>query len=131
MPRASVLGSGWGSTTAGVTMLLGLAACASGPAPEREVAAAEVAVENAEEANAAAHAPGPYALARDKLERAREAMGEGENEEALRLAEEALVDADLAEARARSQVAQENAAELRASIETLREELDRSTSRSS
>jgi Domain of unknown function (DUF4398) len=130
MPRASVLDFRL-RVTAGAAMLLGLAGCASGPAPEREVAAAEVAVEGAEEANAAARAPAPYALARDKLERAREAMGEGENEEARRLAEEALVDADLAEARARSQVAQENAAELRASIETLREELDRGIARSS
>jgi hypothetical protein len=117
--------------TAGVTMVFGLAACTSGPAPEREVAAADVAVENAEEANAAARAPGPYALARDKLERAREAMGDGENEEARRLADEALVDAELAEARARSQVAQENAAEVRTSVETLREELNRGIPRSS
>jgi hypothetical protein len=130
MPRASVLDFRW-RVTAGVAMLLGVGACASRPAPEREVAAAEVAVQGAEEANAAARAPGPYALARDKLERAREAMGDGENEEARRLAEEALVDADLAEARARSQVAQENAAELRASIETLREELNRGLARSS
>jgi len=112
----------------GAVMMLGLAACASDPAPEREMAAAEVAVENAEEADAAARASGPYALARDKLERAREAIADGENEEARRLAEQALVDAELAEAQARSQQAEENAAELRASIETLREELDRRAS---
>jgi hypothetical protein len=52
-------------------------------------------------------------------------MADGENVEARRLAEQALVDAQLAEAEARSAVARENAAELRQSIETLREELAR------
>ncbi|MGH6900067.1 MAG: DUF4398 domain-containing protein [Geminicoccaceae bacterium] len=109
----------------GAGIILGVAACASDPAPQAEMAAAEQAVQDAEEVNAAARAPGPYALARDKLERAREAMEEDENEQARRLAGEALVDAELAEAQARSEVAQDNAAELRASIETLRNELDR------
>jgi hypothetical protein len=95
------------------------------------MATAEQALRDAEEANAPALAPGPYALARDKLERAREAMADDDNEGARRLAEQALVDAELAEAQGRSKVAQENAAELRASIEALRDELDRRTARSS
>jgi adenylate cyclase len=45
--------------------------------------------------------------------------------EARRLAEQALVDAQLAEAAARSTIARANAEELRQSIETLREELAR------
>jgi hypothetical protein len=109
----------------GAAMLAGIAGCASGPAPEAEMGAAELALSQAEDAEAAAHAPAPYALARDKLERARDAMADGENVEARRLAEQALVDAQLAEAEARSEVARENAAELRQSIETLREELAR------
>jgi hypothetical protein len=43
---------------------------------------------------------------------------------ARRLAEQAAADAELAEAQARSEVARQNAAELRANIGTLREELD-------
>ena len=127
MPGSVLFGSKLSGIIVGAGLAVGLAACASDPAPEREMAAAEVAMENAEEANAAALASGPYALARDKLERAREAIAEDDNVEARRLAEQALVDAELAEAQARSQQAQENAAELRASIETLREELDRRT----
>jgi hypothetical protein len=110
---------------------IGLAACASEPAPDAQLAAAQVAMDQAEQANAQAQAPGPYQLARDKLGRARDAAADGENVEARRLAEEALVDAQLAEARARSEVARQNAAELRASIETLRDELARRAPRTS
>jgi hypothetical protein len=88
-------------------------------------------VDEAEEANAPARASGPYELARDKLERARNAMEDDENLEAKRLAEQALADAQLAEAQARSEVAKENAAELRASIETLRDEIARRAPRTS
>jgi hypothetical protein len=109
----------------GAGVLFGLAGCASGPAPDAELAAAGVAFDQAEDADAAARAPAPYALARDKLERARAASADGENIEARRLAEEALVDAQLAEAAARSEIARQNAEELRRSIETLREELAR------
>jgi hypothetical protein len=112
-------------------LVIGLAACASDPAPEAELAAAEVAVDQAEQANAPAQAPGPYELARDKLERARDAMEDGENLEARRLAEQALVDAQLAEAEARSEVARQNAADLRATIETLQDEIARATPRTS
>ena len=93
----------------GAGMLPALAACASGPQPDAEMAAAELALDQAEDADAAARAPAPYALARDKLERARAAMADGENFEARRLAEQALVDAQLAEAAARSEIARENA----------------------
>ena len=109
----------------GAALLVGIGACASGPAPDAEMGAAELALSQAEDAEAAARSPAPYALARDKLERARAAMADGENVEARRLAEQALVDAQLAEAEARSAVAREHAEELRQSIETLREELAR------
>jgi hypothetical protein len=117
--------------TIGAGMIAGLAACAGDPEPEAELAAAEVAVDEAEEANAPAQASGSYELARDKLERAREAMDDGDNLEARRLAEQALVDAQLAEAEARSEVARTNADELRTSIETLQDELARRTRRTS
>ena len=131
MAGASAFEIGWRGMVIAAGVSVGLAACASDPAPEAELAAAEVAVDEAEEANAPAQAPGPYELARDKLERAREAMEDGENLEARRLAEQALVDAQLAEAEARSQVARQNAAALRASIETLQDEIARATPRSS
>ena len=105
--------------------LLGLAACASGPPPDAEIAAAETAVIEAADANAMERAPAPYALARDKFERARDAAAAGDNREAARLAEQALVDAQLAAAEARSELAREHAEELRTSIQTLRDEVTR------
>ena len=131
MAGASAFLVGWREIIIGAGLVVGLAACASGPAPEAEIAAAEVAVDQAEQANAPAQASGSYELARDKLERARDAMADGENVEARRLAEQALVDAQLAGAEARSEVARQNAAELRASIETLQDELARRAPRTS
>jgi Domain of unknown function (DUF4398) len=130
MSGGSACSVGWRGIMIG-GLVVGLAACAGDPPPEAELAAAEVAVDEAEEANAPAQASGPYELARDKLERARDAMEDDENLEARRLAEQALVDAQLAEAEARSEVARQNAAELRASIETLQDELARRAPRTS
>ena len=105
--------------------MLGLAACASGPPPDDEIAAADVALTEAADANAMERAPAPLALARDKLERARAAAAKGENREAAKLAEQALADAQLAAAEARSATAREHAEELRVSIQTLRDEVAR------
>jgi Domain of unknown function (DUF4398) len=131
MPGVSVVPIGWRGNIIAVAITAGLAGCASDPAPEAELAAAQVAVDEAEEANAPAQASGPYELARDKLDRAREAVEDDDMVEARRLAEQALVDAQLAEAQARSEVARQNAAELRASIETLQDEIARQTPRTS
>jgi hypothetical protein len=109
----------------GASLLLALGACASGPPPDDEIAAAEVALTEANDAGALERAPAPLALARDKFERAQSAAAAGENTEAARLAEQALVDAQLAAAEARSEVAREHADELRTSIETLHEEVTR------
>jgi hypothetical protein len=109
------------------SIMLGLAACASGPPPDDEIAAADVALTEANDAGAADHAPASLALAHDKLERARRAAASGDNVEAARLAEQALADAQLASAEARSEVAREHADELRTSIETLREQVTQTT----
>jgi hypothetical protein len=128
---ASARRCGWRTLMIGAGMSVGIAGCAGDPAPEAELGAAELAVNQAEQADAPAQAFGPYELARDKLELARDAMEDGENLEARRLAEQALVDAQLAEAEARSEVARQNAADLRATIETLQDEIARATPRSS
>lgn len=131
MPGTSALHARWRSLVIGAGASVALAACAGEPAPEAELAAAEVAVDEAEEANAPAQASGPYELARDKLERAREAFDDGDNLEARRLAEQALVDAHLAEAQARSEVARTNATDLRTAVETLQDEIARARPRTS
>lgn len=101
---------------------LGLQACSSVPPPEQELTAADVAVREAEDAQAASQAPAPLRRAQDKLEQARAAMQAEEYVQARRLAEQATVDAELAEAEARSEVARQNVEELRESIEALRRE---------
>ena len=113
----------WSRSVVCAGIALGVVACAGDPAPDAEMARADFAVSQAEDVNAATHAPGPYALAQDKLERARAAVADGENQEARRLAEQAAVDAELAAAQARSEVARQNAEQLRANIETFREQL--------
>jgi predicted S18 family serine protease len=107
--------------------MLGLGACSSVPPPEQQLANADSAVREAEEANAASEAPAPLRRARDKLEQARNAMDAEEYVDARRLAEQAAVDAELAEVQARSTIAQENVEELRRSIELLREEATQKT----
>ena len=102
-------GSKWRSQRRfGAVIILGtLAACGSVPAPVGEMSAAQTAVTAAEEAKATQYAPADLDRARDKLIRAEAAVQEEDNEEARRLAEEALVDARLAEAKARAETAQE------------------------
>jgi hypothetical protein len=67
--------------------------------------------------------PPPISIgARDKVLRAQAAIQQDENEEARRLAEQALVDARLAEAKSRADVARQNADKVQASINELRSE---------
>jgi predicted lipid-binding transport protein (Tim44 family) len=101
--------SGWGwHGLLRLAVILGpLAACSSTPAPVGEMSAAQTAITAAEQADAARYAPSDLDRARDKLIRAQAAMQEEDNEEARRLAEQALVDARLAEAKARADVAQQ------------------------
>lgn len=124
-------GRGCGRPALGAAVLAGLMGCASGPAPEADVTAAALALDQAEEANAPTLASGAYDVARDKLERARAAMEDGDAAVARHLAAEAQVDAQFATAEARSAVARQNATELQQSIEALRDELGRRVARTS
>lgn len=65
--------------------------------------------------------------AREKLDRAKLAMSKEDYDTARNLAEEAQVDAQLAEAKARSGKARKAADELQEGIRVLREELNRKT----
>ncbi|MDX1542256.1 MAG: DUF4398 domain-containing protein [Geminicoccaceae bacterium] len=103
----------------GSTLLL--AACASTPPPEGELRAAEVAVGEAVEADAGVHAPALLQQARDKLARAKQAVDDERPVEARRLAEQAAVDAQLAEARARAEVATGHLREVRQGVDGLRD----------
>ena len=97
-----------------------LAACSSVPPPQEQLAAADLAVREADEAEAGAHAAAPLRRARDKLEQARAALQAKEHLAARRLAEQALVDAQRAEAEARAAVAGGSLEEMQRGIEDLR-----------
>jgi hypothetical protein len=98
-----------------------LAGC-SAHKPVDNVAKAELAVDHAVESDAATHAASDLQLAQDKLSSARQAMDREDNDEARRLADEALVYAQLAEAKAKSEVARNEAEETKRSIEELRKD---------
>ncbi|MEM8559240.1 MAG: DUF4398 domain-containing protein [Bacteroidota bacterium] len=113
-----------------IVLMLLVGCGSSAPPPDAELAEARSFIAQAEESGSAEYAPLQLRNARQKAERAEALMREGENEEARRLAEQALVDAELAEAVAASEKAKAAVEEVRASIETLRQEIERNRTRS-
>ena len=102
-----------------------LAACASVPPPTEQMAVSTAAVARAAQAGGTELAPGDMALARDKLAQANAALAQEKNDNARTLAEQAQVDAQVAEAKARSVKANKAAAELQESNRVLRQEIQR------
>jgi len=103
-------------------VVLGLAACASTPIPNEKVAVAKSSVQRAEQSGAPELAPVEMAAARDKLNRAEKAVADREAQPATMLAEQADIDAKLAEATAAQQRSHKAAAEFDASMRALRQE---------
>jgi hypothetical protein len=95
--------------------------------PVATVARAEMAIDHATQSQAAAYAPSELAMAQDKLWEARRAMDRNRNEDARRLASEAMVHAQLAEAKARSESARVAAEQTRRSIDALAREASGTT----
>jgi multidrug resistance efflux pump len=103
-----------------------LAGCAiQAPAPEEQVSLAAQSIAQAESSGAVEFAPVEIKSARDKLSQAKLAMNRDENLKAKRLADEAMVDANLAEAKARSAKSQKVVEELKESIRVLQQEMNR------
>ncbi|MFH1701903.1 MAG: DUF4398 domain-containing protein [Nitrospirota bacterium] len=100
-------------------------ATAKDVAPLEKITTVKKAIDTARESNAIINAPLELKLAEDKLEKAKAAINEEEFEMARRLADEALIDAKLAEAKSRSERAKKLEQEMRNSIDTLRRELER------
>ena len=107
---------------------LGVAGCAGKP-PLASLSQADLAVREAEKSTASQYAPVELQAARGQLDWARQAMNDEKYEEARRLADQALINAQLAEAKAGAEKARQAAAELQKSIEILRAELQRSPTR--
>jgi hypothetical protein len=117
----------------GLLALGGAAGCATTqqPSPTTVSAMTEAtsAIEQAEQVGAQEHAPLELRSAQKKLEEAQAALGEDNHEGARRLAQQATVDAELAETRALSAKAQLAVRELQESIRVLREEMERTGQR--
>ena len=103
-----------------------MAGCASVPRPTEQLAVSNSAITNAASAGGTEYAPVEMAAARDKMSRANQAMATENYEVARRLAEEAQVDARLAEKKAESaQVQEGRSRHERTTIRVLREEINR------
>jgi hypothetical protein len=100
--------------------------CASkGVAHIESMAAAELAIREAQESTATTYAPLELKIAEDKLVRAREAEKQEDFLKSKRLADEAIVDAKFAKEKSLSEKAQKQHEEMRKSVETLRHEIER------
>ncbi len=106
--------------------LLTLSGCAStGDVPREQMAVARAAVDRAQ-GPAGADAPIEVSQAREKLDRANLAVARKDYDDARRLAEQAEVDANLAEAKSHSVRSDRALREVREGIRQLREEIARS-----
>jgi Domain of unknown function (DUF4398) len=106
--------------------VIGMAGCAGKP-PLANLSQAELAVQEADTNTASQYAPLELKTAREQLADAKRAMDDEEYDEARRLADQALANAQLAEAKAGAEKARQAAAELQKSIQTLRAEVQRSS----
>jgi hypothetical protein len=104
------------------------AAYAKSPIADETIAVAKAAVERAEQSGAPQAAPVELASARDKLARAVKANAEHQAKPAIALADQATVDAQVAEATAQKERAAKAAAEFDANMLTLRQESNRASS---
>lgn len=108
--------------------VLTLAACASAPmAPTQSIQAAEQAITTAEQARVADYASLELSQARDKLAAALVAVEKEDMVLAKRLADESLVDAQLATAKAGELKAKKVNDDMKKGTEVLKQEMDRNT----
>jgi hypothetical protein len=105
-----------------------LGACASSsPVADEKIAVAKASLQRADGSGAPEFAPVELATARDKLARAEKANADHDLQPATNLAEQANVDAQLAEATAQEQRAHKAAMEFDSGINTLQQESMRSS----
>ena len=109
--------------------LLGLGGCADTAGPTRQLVVADAAVSHANTPATTAGAPAELQLAVDKLASAHVAMVAKDYRRAGQLAEQAEIDAQVAETHAQSSRAEKAAQESQNAARALREELNRNTPR--
>jgi hypothetical protein len=108
-------------------IMVSAAGCATTPVPNEKIAVAKSSVQRAEQSGAPELAPVEMAAARDKLARAEKAAADHDAQPATQWAEQANVDAQLAEATAQEKHSRKAAAEFDANLQALRQESLRST----
>lgn len=106
-----------------------VAACSSNPPPQAALAASGASVDAARAAGAEDLAAVELQQARNKLERARAFAQAGDARSAIRWAEQAEADAQLARAQASSERSRRSVDEVQSSLRALREELNRGATR--
>lgn len=109
--------------------LLILAGCASTPKPVEKLAVAEAAVKRASTTTTSVNAPAELQIAIAKLASARDAADREDYARAAELAEQAAVDAEVAQLHAQSVRSRRSADESKEAAEALREEINRKTPR--
>jgi|SRR5689334_16821793 hypothetical protein len=100
----------------------GIVACASAPPPIEKLTIAKTSIERAEQARAAQFAQVELNSARTKYAAAQAAADEHDAEVAARMADQADVDAQLAESTARAKQQEQLVTEMDASLRDLRDE---------
>jgi hypothetical protein len=116
------------SLIAAIGTAMVLAACASTPpAPTAALDAAQIAISNAEKAEAGQYAAGQLAEARDRLSSANSAVAANHMIVAERLANESRAEAELASAATAAVKAQAVNAQMQRSNQNLKDELQRNT----
>ncbi len=104
------------------TIAFGIVACASTPMPVEKLAVAKSSLDRAEQAQAAQFAQVELNSARNKYAAAQAAADKNDAEVAARLADQADLDAQLAEAMARAKQQDQLVSEMDASLRDLRNE---------
>jgi len=101
------------------------AAFAANPIADEKIAVAKASIDRAEQSGAPQAAPVELAAARDKLARAVKANADHDRKPAVLLADQANIDAQVAEAMALQARSRKAATEFDASMQTLRQESTR------
>lgn len=104
------------------SIAFGIVACASAPPPVEKLTIAKTSIERAEQARAAQFAQVELQSARTKLAAAQTAADKHDAQVAARMADQADVDAQLAESTARAKQQEQLAAEMDDSLRDLRNE---------
>jgi ABC-type uncharacterized transport system auxiliary subunit len=118
-----------GTLVAAAAAALLLCGCSSTPVPNEQLAVAEAAVQRANNSGTIASAPGELQIAIAKLAAAKQAVVREDHEGARRLADEAALDAQVADMRAQAVRSGKSAQETQDAARVLREELSRKAPR--